>query len=275
MAFSNELLDQLLAGCERPEDILGPPGLFAQLKKAFAERALGAPSSGIPWLRKPKPHLPSAAGAAIIATAARPRRCSPTRGAVTVAIPRDRAGTFEPQLSPNHQRPQPSAAAAGLRGQGSGALRPRAHGGGNASAPRRALRRRRLPGTDQHGDRCGAGGGHRVAAAALGPALPGNRLRRAPAADPRRGDGAGEAVDRALGIAPDGTNRAEARARSRGAGSSHPVGTAMAPRSYRWRWRQWCPAGLWWYRALPVSLWCPPALERRPFSLRWHQSRPR
>src|SRR5919108_175510 len=42
MAFSNELLDQLLAGCERPEDILGPQGLFAQLKKALAERALGA-----------------------------------------------------------------------------------------------------------------------------------------------------------------------------------------------------------------------------------------
>ena len=37
-----ELLDQLLAGCERPEDILGPHGLFAQLKKALAERSLGA-----------------------------------------------------------------------------------------------------------------------------------------------------------------------------------------------------------------------------------------
>jgi len=34
MAFSKELLDQLLAGCERPEDILGQDGLFAQLKKA-------------------------------------------------------------------------------------------------------------------------------------------------------------------------------------------------------------------------------------------------
>jgi hypothetical protein len=42
MAFSNELLDQLLAECERSEDILGPQGLFAQLKKALAERALGA-----------------------------------------------------------------------------------------------------------------------------------------------------------------------------------------------------------------------------------------
>jgi hypothetical protein len=28
MAFSNELLDQLLAGWERPEDILGPQGLL-------------------------------------------------------------------------------------------------------------------------------------------------------------------------------------------------------------------------------------------------------
>jgi hypothetical protein len=35
MAFSPELLDQVLAGCERPEDILGPDGLFGQLKKVL------------------------------------------------------------------------------------------------------------------------------------------------------------------------------------------------------------------------------------------------
>jgi putative transposase len=119
MAFSNELLDQLLAGCERPEDILGPPGLFAQLKKAFAERALGAPSSGIPWLRKPKPHLPSAAGAAIIATAARPRRCSPTRGrsrSRSRAIgPAPSSPSSVPTISgPNHQRRRPGFEAKGL-----------------------------------------------------------------------------------------------------------------------------------------------------------------
>jgi putative transposase len=107
MAFSNELLDQLLAGCERPEDILGPQGLFAQLKKALAERALGAELGH---------HLAQEAQAAPPAVGRRRRNhrngssaktVLTETGAVTVAIPRDRAGTFEPQLIPKHQRRLP------------------------------------------------------------------------------------------------------------------------------------------------------------------------
>ena len=37
-----ELLDQLLANYEKPEDLTGTGGLFKQLKKALIERALGA-----------------------------------------------------------------------------------------------------------------------------------------------------------------------------------------------------------------------------------------
>ena len=37
-----ELLDQLLANYEKPEDLTGADGLFKQLKKALIERALGA-----------------------------------------------------------------------------------------------------------------------------------------------------------------------------------------------------------------------------------------
>ena len=37
-----ELLDELLAGYERPDDLLGEEGLFKQLKKALLERALRA-----------------------------------------------------------------------------------------------------------------------------------------------------------------------------------------------------------------------------------------
>ena len=37
-----ELLDQLLAGYERPEDLTGADGLFRRLKKALIERALEA-----------------------------------------------------------------------------------------------------------------------------------------------------------------------------------------------------------------------------------------
>jgi hypothetical protein len=36
-----ELLDQLLANYEKPEDLTGENGLFKQLKKALIERALG------------------------------------------------------------------------------------------------------------------------------------------------------------------------------------------------------------------------------------------
>jgi hypothetical protein len=37
-----ELLDQLLAKYEKPEDLTGEDGLFKQFKKALIERALGA-----------------------------------------------------------------------------------------------------------------------------------------------------------------------------------------------------------------------------------------
>jgi transposase-like protein len=37
-----ELLDELLAGYEKPEDLTGPGGLLKQLTGALVERALGA-----------------------------------------------------------------------------------------------------------------------------------------------------------------------------------------------------------------------------------------
>ena len=40
--FNPELLDQLLANYEKPEDMTGDDGIFKQLKKALIERALGA-----------------------------------------------------------------------------------------------------------------------------------------------------------------------------------------------------------------------------------------
>ena len=106
MTFSNELLDQLLAGGERPEDILGPQGLFAQLKKALAERALGAElghhlaqeAQGAPPVGRRRRNHRNGSSAKTVLT---------ETGAVTVAIPRDRAGTFEPQLIPKHQRRLP------------------------------------------------------------------------------------------------------------------------------------------------------------------------
>ena len=42
MPIKPEHLDELLAGYEKPEDLLGEDGLFKQLKKALLERPLGA-----------------------------------------------------------------------------------------------------------------------------------------------------------------------------------------------------------------------------------------
>jgi putative transposase len=42
MTVSNELIDQLLAGYKKPEDLIGENGLFKQLTKRLVERALEA-----------------------------------------------------------------------------------------------------------------------------------------------------------------------------------------------------------------------------------------
>ena len=47
-----ELLDQLLANYEKPEDLTGDDGLFKQLKKALIERALGGGTDRTSWLRE-------------------------------------------------------------------------------------------------------------------------------------------------------------------------------------------------------------------------------
>ena len=41
MTISMELLDELLKGCERPEDLLGDAGLMKELKIKLMERMLG------------------------------------------------------------------------------------------------------------------------------------------------------------------------------------------------------------------------------------------
>ena len=102
MAFSPELLDQLLAGCERPEDILGPDGLFGQLKKALAERALGAELGH--HLSQEQLADPTAGRRRNHRNGTSPKTVLTDTGAMPLAVPRDRAGTFEPQLIPKHRR---------------------------------------------------------------------------------------------------------------------------------------------------------------------------
>src|SRR5512135_3234778 len=90
-----ELLDQLLANYTNPLDLTGEDGLFKQLKKALIERALGAELSE---------HLgyergdPAGRGSGNSRNGTSSKRLLTVDGEVEISVPRDRAGTFEPQL---------------------------------------------------------------------------------------------------------------------------------------------------------------------------------
>lgn len=95
------LLDQLLAGCQKPEDLLAPGGAFNRLRKRLVERLLNAELDQ---------HLGYAKGQKPIAGDGNHRNGYSAKtvlgeeGPVALDIPRDRQGTFEPQLIKKGQR---------------------------------------------------------------------------------------------------------------------------------------------------------------------------
>ena len=90
-----ELLDQLLANYEKPEDLTGADGLFKQLKKALIERALGAELSDHLGYEKGDP---AGRGSGNNRNGTTPKTVLTDIGAVDLAVPRDRNGSFEPQI---------------------------------------------------------------------------------------------------------------------------------------------------------------------------------
>lgn len=101
ITIRDEILKELLAGYEKPEDLLGKDGVIDQLKKALIERALGAELSQHLGYEKgePKPqegtNYRNGNSRKTIITADR---------AVEIEVPRDREGSFEPILVKKNQR---------------------------------------------------------------------------------------------------------------------------------------------------------------------------
>src|SRR5579863_651678 len=101
MPIKPEHLDELLAGYEKPEDLLGEAGLFRQLKKALLERALGAELTH---------HLGYERGARTGRSRDNHRNGSYAKtvltedGTVELEVPRDRNGSFEPQIVAKGER---------------------------------------------------------------------------------------------------------------------------------------------------------------------------
>ena len=96
-----ELLDELLADYETLEDLLGDEGLFKQLKKALLERALGAELSEHLGYEKGDP---AGRGTGNSRNGHSAKTVLTEDGAVELAVPRDRNGSFEPAIVPKGER---------------------------------------------------------------------------------------------------------------------------------------------------------------------------
>jgi putative transposase len=95
MTISKELLDELLKGVERPEDLLGETGLMKELKIKLMERMLGAELTAHLGYEEGKEAPP---GQTNRRNGASTKELKGQDGEMPVAVPRDRDSSFEPEL---------------------------------------------------------------------------------------------------------------------------------------------------------------------------------
>ena len=100
MTVSNELIDRLLADYKKPEDLIGEHGLLKQLTKKLVERALEVEMAA---------HLGHGRNEPVANPAGNTRNGKSKKtlkgefGELPIEIPRDRHGSFTPQIIPKHQ----------------------------------------------------------------------------------------------------------------------------------------------------------------------------
>ena len=100
MTVTNELIDSLLADYKKPEDLIGENGLLKLLTKKLVERALQAEMAQ---------HLGHAKNDAVANPTGNTRNGKSKKtlkgdfGELPIEIPRDRHGSFEPQIVTKHQ----------------------------------------------------------------------------------------------------------------------------------------------------------------------------
>ena len=100
MTVSNALIDSLLADYKTAEDLIGEHGLLKQLTKKLVERALEAEMAEHLGHGK---HEPVANPAGNTRNGRSKKTLKGEFGELPIEIPRDRHGSFEPQLIPKHQ----------------------------------------------------------------------------------------------------------------------------------------------------------------------------
>src|SRR5450432_4859597 len=96
--FTPEVLNELLKGCSKPEDVIGENGLLKQLTKALLEAALkGELTSHLGYGKHERGGTENARNGTSEKT------IQGEFGKMKLNIPRDRNGEFEPQILPKHQ----------------------------------------------------------------------------------------------------------------------------------------------------------------------------
>ncbi len=98
--ITDELLDQLLANYQKPEDLIGAEGILKQLTKKLVERALDAELTH--HLGHDK-HQPVGNSSGNTRNGFSRKKLKGEFGELPIEIPRDRHGTFEPQTVEKHQ----------------------------------------------------------------------------------------------------------------------------------------------------------------------------
>jgi putative transposase len=99
--LADEVLDELLAGARTEEEMVGPGGVLAQLTKRLVERAMSAELSEHLGY---EPHREPPGGTGNTRNGSTPKTLATEHGAVEVGTPRDRNGSFEPQIVRKGQR---------------------------------------------------------------------------------------------------------------------------------------------------------------------------
>ncbi len=101
MAITDEVLNELLKDYQKPEDLLGQNGLLKQLQKRLLEKAMGAELTVHLGYGK---HDPAGRNTGNSRNGTSPKTLKGEFGNLDLATPRDRNGSFEPQIVAKGQR---------------------------------------------------------------------------------------------------------------------------------------------------------------------------
>jgi len=98
--IEDELIDNLLKGYKKPEDLIGENGLLKQLTKRLLERAMSAEMTEHLGYER---HEAAGQNSGNSRNGKSAKTLKGTFGTLPIKVPRDRNGTFEPQIVEKHQ----------------------------------------------------------------------------------------------------------------------------------------------------------------------------